>query len=199
MSTAVLDRPATASATPGPCPVIATKRLVLRPHRLSDAEAIAGSLSDFKVSRMLARVPQPFDRQDALDWLVPQASGLLPGWALAITAGNDDVHIGTVNLELRRGRWHLGFWLNRFYWDRGYMSEAVRATLDRFIRRMPEVPVHSGAFADNLASLNVQRKLGFRISDAGELFSQAQNRMVPHIETTLMPGDFRAGTPAATA
>ncbi len=60
---------------PGPCPVIATARLVLRPHRPSDAEAIAQSLGDFAVTRMLARVPAPYDRQDALDWLVPADLG----------------------------------------------------------------------------------------------------------------------------
>ena len=190
MSAAVLSQVKNHASMPGPCPVITTRRLVLRPHRLSDADAIAQSLGDFKVSRMLARVPQPYDRQDALDWLVMQASGLLPGWTLAITTG-DDVHLGVVATELRGSQWHLGFWLNRFYWDRGYMSEASEALLERFFRRMPETPVHSGAFADNLASLNVQRKLGFRISGAGDVFNLARNRMVPHIETMLRPEDFR--------
>jgi RimJ/RimL family protein N-acetyltransferase len=190
MMAAAPSQTAKPAAMPGPCPVITTARLVLRPHRLSDADAIAQSLGDFKVSRMLARIPQPYDRQDALDWLVMQSSGLLPGWTLAITTG-DDVHLGAVSTELRGGQWHLGFWLNRFYWDRGYMSEAAAAVLDRFFRRMPGTPVHSGAFADNLASLNVQRKLGFRITGAGDVFNLARNRMVPHIETMLHPEDFR--------
>jgi RimJ/RimL family protein N-acetyltransferase len=191
MNAAVLARANAFTSTPGLCPVIATERLFLRPHRLSDADAIARSLSDFKVARMLARVPQPYDRQDALDWLVLQASGLLPGWTVAITT-NEDVHLGAVGLEHRGGQWHLGYWLNRFHWDRGYMTEAVAAVLERFFRRMPETEVRAGAFADNLASLNVQRKLGFRISGAGEMFSLARNRMVPLIETTLRPEDFRS-------
>ena len=78
--------------TPGPLPVITTDRLVLRPHRLSDADAIADTLSDFAVTRMLARVPAPYDRQDALDWLVPVTAGGMPDWQFAITAG-DDAHI----------------------------------------------------------------------------------------------------------
>ena len=187
---AVLLHPTASLASPGPCPVITSRRLVLRPHRLDDASAIAESLSDFKVSRMLARVPQPYDRQDALDWLVPHASGALADWMLAITTG-DDVHIGMVGLESRRGSWRLGYWLNRLYWDRGYMTEAVAATLERFFRRMPDTPVYSGAFADNLASLNIQKKLGFRIIDANQMFSLSRNRMVPHVETVLAPEDFR--------
>jgi RimJ/RimL family protein N-acetyltransferase len=176
--------------SPGPCPVITSARLTLRPHRLSDAAAIAESLADFKVSRMLARVPQPYDRQDALDWLVRQTSGVTPDWTLAITTG-DDVHIGMIGIELRHGQWRLGYWLNRFYWDRGYMTEAVVAVLERFFRRMPETEIHSGAFADNLASLNVQKKIGFRITDANQVYSMARNGMVPHIETFLQPEAFR--------
>ncbi|MBW6424509.1 GNAT family N-acetyltransferase [Rhizobium sp. XQZ8] len=190
MNAAVLQKASTRENVPGPCPVITTKRLVLRPHKLSDASAIAESLGDFKVARMLARVPQPYDLQDGLDWLVTQASGLLPDWTLAITTG-DDVHIGMVGLEMRGARWRLGYWLNRLYWDRGYMTEAVAGTLERFFRRMPDTEIYSGAFADNLGSLNIQKKLGFRIVDANEIFSLSRNRMVPHIETMLLPEDFR--------
>lgn len=190
MNAAVLQKPAPLATLPGPCPVLTTERLLLRPHRMADATAIAESLSDFKVSRMLSRVPQPYDGQDALDWLVPQTSGILPDWTLAITTG-DDVHIGVVAIELRRGGWHLGYWLNRFYWDRGYMTEAAAAVLERFFRRMPGATIHSGAFADNLASLHVQKKLGFRITDADEIFCLSRNRMVPHIETILTAEDFR--------
>ncbi len=176
--------------SPGPAPIIATQRLVLRPHKVSDAPAIAETLSDFKVARMLARVPQPYHNQDALDWLMLKTAGILPGWTLAVTTG-DDVHIGVVNLEMRHGRWHLAYWLNRMFWEQGYMTEAVGAVLERFQRRSPETVVHSGAFADNLASLNVQRKLGFRIIDASQTFSRSRNAMVPHIDTALAPADLR--------
>jgi RimJ/RimL family protein N-acetyltransferase len=171
----------------GPTPVIRTSRLTLRPHRLSDADAIAQSLSDFAVTRMMARVPTPYDRQDALDWLIPRASGVTNDWALAITEG-DDVHIGVVSLELRHGRWHLAYWLNRYYWRRGIMGEAVAATLERFGRRMPDTAVHSGVFADNPASLKLQSRLGFGITGCTEIYSFARSTMVPHIETVLMPG-----------
>lgn len=190
MNAVALTRRDARILTPGPTPVIQTGRLTLRPHRLSDADTMTESLSDFAVTRMLARVPVPYDRQDALDWLIPQTSGLGTDWALAITEG-DDVHIGCVGIELRHGRWHLGYWLNRYYWRRGIMSEAVAATLERFARRMPDVAVFSGVFADNQASLKLQQKLGFEITGCAEIYSFARNTMVPHIETVLKPGALR--------
>ncbi|KQV73031.1 GNAT family N-acetyltransferase [Rhizobium sp. Root1220] len=192
MNAISLQRPKTQSLMAGPQPVITTDRLTLRPHRLSDADAIAGSLSDFAVTRMLARVPAPYDRQDALDWLVVATSGSLPDWQLAITDG-DDTHIGVVSIELRHGRWHLGYWLNRYYWRRGYMSEAVAAMLERFSRRMPETSVHSGVFADNPASLRLQERLGFRMTGCSEIYSFARNTMVTHVETVLKPGALWQG------
>ncbi|WP_409527091.1 GNAT family N-acetyltransferase [Rhizobium sp. P32RR-XVIII] len=187
MSAPTLQRLKPQAMTPGPVPVVTTARLTLRPHRLSDANAIAESLSDFAITRMLARVPAPYDRQDALDWLVPVTSGALTDWHMAITSG-EDAHIGVVSLELRHGRWHLGYWLNRYFWRQGYMGEAVAAMLERFSRRMPETAVHSGVFADNPASLRLQEKLGFRMSGCSEVYSFARNTMVSHIETVLQPG-----------
>jgi RimJ/RimL family protein N-acetyltransferase len=190
MNAAVLQNHKTTATMPGPCPVITTERLVLRPHKTGDAASIAETLGDYQVRCMLSRVPQPYDRQDATDWLAGRTSGILPDWALAITTG-DDTHIGVVAIELRHGLWHIGYWLNQFYWGRGYMSEAVGASLERFFRRMPETIVHSGAFADNSASLRIQQKLGFTIVNCSQLFSMSRNRMAPHIETRLMPHDFR--------
>jgi RimJ/RimL family protein N-acetyltransferase len=190
MNAATLVRRDTRILTPGPTPVIQTERLTLRPHRLGDADAITESLSDFAVTRMLARVPTPYDRQDALDWLVRNTPGIGSDWTLAITE-RDDVHIGMVGIELRHGRWHLGYWLNRYYWRRGIMTEAVTAALERFGRRMPDVAVFSGVFADNPASLKLQQKLGFDITGCAEIYSFARSTMVPHIETVLKPGALR--------
>lgn len=190
MSAVLQQRGSAAASLPGPCPVITSQSLVLRPHRLGDADAVAQSLSDFSVACMLARVPQPYHREDALDWLQLHLPGSSPNWALAITNG-DDVHIGVVGLELLGGEWHLGYWLNRFYWGKGIMTEAVGAAVDRFLRRMPDVELRSGVFVDNPASLRVQQKLGFTITGCADLFALSRNAMVPHVETRLRSEDFR--------
>lgn len=191
MTAHLVERPkAAVRPDPGPCPVIETARLTLRPHRLSDADAVAQSLGDYEVSRMLARVPVPYHRQDALDWLVRQTAGLSSDWALAITTG-DDVHIGCVGIELRHGQWHLGYWLNRYYWRRGYASEAVHAAVERFFQRMPGTLLHSGVFADNAGSLKLQQKLGFEITGCAQIYALGRNGLVSHIETRITAGDLR--------
>lgn len=176
-------------APPGPCPVIETHRLVLRPQRLSDAGSIAESLSDFEVTRMLARVPAPYHRQDALEWLILRTSGTLPGWDFAITNG-DDTLIGVVSVELLHGEWRMGYWLNRFFWGKGYMTEAVACVIERFFRRIPGVELHSGVFADNAASLRVQEKMGFRITGCHDIYAVARAAMVAHLDTVITAERF---------
>ncbi|MDH4440631.1 MAG: GNAT family N-acetyltransferase [Rhizobium sp.] len=175
---------------PGHCPTIETPRLILRPHRLDDADAIATSLGDFAVARMLTRVPVPYDRQDGLDWLNITTSGLKPDWSFAITL--DGVHVGVASIELRHGLWHLGYWLNRFYWGRGLMTEAVDAALERFFRHMPSVEIASGAFTDNPASLRLLENRGCRIVGVTDVYSRARNIMTPLIEMRLNQADFAA-------
>lgn len=182
------------AAGPGPCPTLVTARLTLRPHRMTDAHAMARSLGDFQVSRMLARVPAPYDRQDAAEWLSCVIADPGRGWAFAITAG-DDAPIGSLAFEREGGKWRLGYWLDRAHWGRGYMSEAAHAATARFLARMPGMDVHSGVFADNPASLRVQEKMGFRVTGGGDRFCLARGAMVAHIETRLEPGDFRPAAP----
>jgi RimJ/RimL family protein N-acetyltransferase len=188
MSAMLADRPSTTPVMPGPCPVIETGRLVLRPHRMQDADAIAGSLCDFEVARMLTRVPVPYDREDGRDWLNMVTSGLKPDWHFAITL--DGVHVGVVSLEVRHGLWHVGYWLNRFYWGKGIMSEAVEAVLERFFRRMPGVEIASGAFADNPASRRVLEGGGFRVIGVRDVYSKSRGQMVPLVEMRLSQTDF---------
>lgn len=188
MSAMLADRPATAAAMPGPCPIIETARLTLRPHRMQDADAIAGSLGDFEVARMLTRVPVPYDREDGRDWLNVVTSGLKSDWHFAITL--DGVHVGVVSLEVRHGLWHVGYWLNRFYWGKGIMSEALEAALERFFRRMPGVEIASGAFADNPASRRVLEGRGFRIVGVRDVYSKSRAQMVSLVEMRLGQTDF---------
>lgn len=188
MSASVLERPRTHAPKLGACPILETRRLVLRPHQMSDADDIARSLDDWQVTRMLSRVPAPYSRGDALDWLnMVRGNG---DWHFAITEG-DGVHIGCVSIELRLERWHLGYWLNRSHWGQGMMTEAVADVLGLFFSRMPDVELFSGAFADNAGSLRIQERMGFSVVGCSDLFSMARNAMAPHLETRLQIQDFR--------
>jgi len=168
--------------------ILVTKRLTLRPPVEFDADDIAQHLANWNVSRMLSRVPFPFDRTDALDWI---ASCNLPGNPdLAFTIHRERL-IGAVGLaDINQGP-RLGYWLAEDHWGQGLMGEALGAVLGHVFARQPELTVSSSILADNTASIRLQQRLGFRIVGAGETFSSARQAMVPAVRTELAAGDFR--------
>lgn len=171
-------------------PVITTQRLVLRAPRLADADAIAESLGDFAVARMLARVPSPYFREDAVDWLEAQDEGVGPdGCAFAVTRG--DRLVGVIGFDIRAGEPHFGYWLGRPHWRRGLMGEAASAVLAWYFEEAPNGILRSGVFTDNPASLALQRKLGFAETGLSEIFCVARNCSQRHVETMLDVARFR--------
>ena len=67
-------------------PPLRTERLLLRPLRPTDAADLHRLVNDWEVARMLARVPFPYPRELADDWIGSTRSQIAAGkaWHLAI-------------------------------------------------------------------------------------------------------------------
>lgn len=169
---------------------LTTSRLVLRQPGPGDIAAIVEGLNDFEVTRFLTKVPFPYAAEDA-SWWLGTLTPARPGDArFAIDLGGR--LIGVVGLEPQ-----LGFWLDRRHHGRGLMTEAAAAVLDWHFAARPDDRVASAAHAGNAASLNVQRKLGFRETGARTLHTaRSLGREVVHIETSLTRADFDAARQA---
>ena len=112
---------------------IETRRLLLRPLREEDEFILAAALNDFEVSRWLSRVPDPYTRQRAKDFIARQANADVRNRVCAISfKAAPDTVIGMVSYEYLDGQCapEFGYWLGRAYWRRGIMSEAAKALID---------------------------------------------------------------------
>jgi RimJ/RimL family protein N-acetyltransferase len=194
----------------GPQPLIRTGRLTLRRPESRDAEAIATALTNFRVSKMLTRVPQPYHYEDATDWLGSLAEEKPEGWFFAITLGGvrailapgseaangnaSDRLVGFVSIERReaegRDGWHIGYWLDESLWGRGIMSEALNAVIARFFAAHMGETLLSAVMVDNPASLRLQGKLGFDVTGVSEAYSMARAAMVRLVTTELTFGGY---------
>ncbi|MGR6432774.1 GNAT family N-acetyltransferase [Rhizobium sp. PAMB 3174] len=170
-------------------PEIRTQNLILRQVTATDVEAIALGLDDHAVARMLPPVPQPYYREDAEEWLGRWQSGEAEGWCFAITRDGGPL-IGVISIENRDGEWHLGYWLARPHWGQGLMSEAASAVAERFFGAMLAATLHSGAVADNAASLAIQDKIGFAVTGCREVWCAARSETVTVITTELTFGSY---------
>jgi RimJ/RimL family protein N-acetyltransferase len=170
-------------------PEIATERLVLRPVAEADLDAIVTGIGDLAVSRMLARVPYPYARADAVSFLV--ATRQAAGRNIALTILDDGGVVGGLGLTGLRSEREFGYWLARSAWGKGYATEAGRAFLAFLFDEAGLDIVRSGVFHDNPASLRVQTKLGFERIGTRMVRCLARGRDIEHIDTILTRERYR--------
>jgi ribosomal-protein-alanine N-acetyltransferase len=158
---------------------ITTQRLTLRPFEEADAPRIAYLAGDYDVSKMCGRVPHPYPLAAAYDWLDRLDRDRESGadFPFAVTAPIDGL-IGCCGVT-RAGdpadaMWELGYWFGMPYWGLGYASETAKAVMDWARHELGAKVFLAGHFADNPASGNVLRKLGFAHSGSAELFGLAR-------------------------
>ena len=83
----------------------------------------------------------------------------------------------------RAGRPEVGYWLGRDHWGSGVATEALREFLRVHLRR----PLLARAAADNVASLRVLEKCGFRRVAVERAFANARGREIDEAVLVLGP------------
>jgi len=191
-------------------PLIRTGRLTLRRPEARDAEAITAALANYRVAKMLTRVPQPYHLEDAEEWLASFGVSGQEAWVFAITLGGvrailspeleaangnvSDGLIGVISIEWReagsRAGWHLGYWLDEACWGKGIMTDAVNAVVARFFSVMMGETLYSSVMADNPGSLRIQGKLGFDVTGVEDVYAASRAQGVRLITTELTFGGY---------
>lgn len=163
---------------------ITTRRLTLRTYEPTDAARVAYLAGDYAVAKMCGRVPHPYTIAAAYSFFDILEKGRESGdeYAFAVTVPIDGV-IGACGVS-RAGKpeeatWELGYWYGMPYWGLGYASEAARGVMDWAREELGAKVFAAGHFADNPASGNVLRKLGFVRTGAQNLFGLARQRTSP--------------------
>jgi ribosomal-protein-alanine N-acetyltransferase len=153
--------------------VIKTERLILRALTPGDAQEQFDVLKDPEVSGGIGVFSQPFTMEQAQRWcsFAAQCHTVKKGYLCAVfeKASQGEIrapqigYAGTACADPARDDciWEVGYWLEKKYWGKGYVPEALKALMAY------AVPVFSlkGFFAemaeDNANSAAVARKCGF--------------------------------------
>ncbi len=149
----------------GCIPVLETERLVLRAPRLEDAKAVALLANDKRIAENTRRIPHPYARTDADDFI---SAVNIPGGEIAflITKPNDAI-IGACGISNQDGMPDVGYWLGVKYWGRGFATEAVRALIDFAFTELGHDVLQAGARVTNPASRRILEKCGFQWTGVG--------------------------------
>jgi len=139
-----------------------TPRLVLRPARVGDVEAMHAILSDPKAMEYWSTPPH-------------QELGQTQAWISDMLAAGPDQPDFIVELEGRvigkAGFWRLpeiGYILDPGVWGRGLAQEALGAAIQLVLTRDPKLELTADVDPRNAASIRLLERLGFRRTGAAE-------------------------------
>jgi len=142
---------------------IETERLLLRPLREDDRQAMVDIHTDPRTNRFH---PDPPDVAKASE----QVTVWLAHWAehgfgyRAVTELGGTQVIGLTGVRIREFHGekvlNLGYRFRPEAWGKGYAVEAGRAVLDWCARELPSTPVLASVSVDNKPSLRVAERLG---------------------------------------
>ncbi len=117
-------------------PTLSSERLIFRNIRQADLENIQRNFQDYQTVRFLnSAVPWPYPQDGAVTWYRKMH---LPGhgtkhwnWAICRKESPDEL-IGVIGLfcNAHSHSSNRGFWLDRRFWKRGYMTEACTVIND---------------------------------------------------------------------
>ncbi len=149
-------------------PTLTTPRLILREFSAADAPALFRIRGDVRVTRMNSG--QPMKAIDEAHDLIAKTLKAFEDkrrldWAIVLKDAPDTGVIGRVgyNYWLRQDRRaSIGYDLAFRYWGNGIMTEAVRAIVAFGFERMDLNRVEADADADNIGSIRVLEKVGFK-------------------------------------
>ncbi len=147
-------------------PVLLTERLLLRQPHSEDVDAIAYLAHDRRVTDMLSRMPYPYTRNDAVDFVKRVRKGEMGNCIYAITEAETGIFMGCCGIHPHKhgAGLEIGYWLGAPYWGQGFATEAAQAVIDLVFRATELDVLNISCRTTNEASRQVIHKCGFRFS-----------------------------------
>jgi len=146
---------------------LTTKRLILRPLRISDANDVVQNINNLEIVRWLGSVPYPYKKKDAI-WFINDSKKKMKEkhkthYQWGIELKSEKKIIGGISLDrinLFSKKSHTGYWLGENYWRKGYGLEALRAVLKFAFNNLKLRKIETGVFVGNPSSGKLLEKVG---------------------------------------
>ena len=146
--------------------ILATKRLILRPWNLTDAESLYKYASDPQVGPVAGW--RPHESVEESESVIKNI--LSAPETYAVTLKETGEAIGSIGLKFgentdftdRNDECEIGYWLGTPYWGKGLMTEAVKEILRHAFEDLALSKVWAGYYDGNERSRRVQEKCGLK-------------------------------------
>ena len=148
-------------------PTLETKRLILRPIELADAEQLQKVFPQWEIVRHLAnKVPWPYPPDGAITYIRDMAlpsveRGEAWNWTLRLKTNPEQI-IGAIDLRIGETE-NRGFWLAPEWHSQGLMTEASDAVTEYWFNTLRFPVLRSPKAVSNEASRRISIKQGMRV------------------------------------
>jgi RimJ/RimL family protein N-acetyltransferase len=143
----------------------------------ADLDALFDQMRDAESVQMAAFTTKDPDDREAFDAHMARVRSATDGTLRAVT--RDGEFVGTIASFVIDGQTEITYWIDRSVWGQGVASRALALFLDEVSVR----PLFARAASDNIGSLTVLARAGFKI--IGTEISYANARQTEIEETVL--------------
>ena len=145
--------------------ILETKRLILRPWEVGDAESLYRYAKDPKVGP-IAGWPVHTSVENSREIIRDVLSG---DHSFAVISKEEEEAIGSIglmlgqcsNIDIAADEGELGYWIGVPFWGQGLIPEAVAVILQYGFEKLGLAKIWCGNFLGNDKSQRVQEKCGF--------------------------------------
>jgi RimJ/RimL family protein N-acetyltransferase len=165
---------------------VRTARLVLRPIRMADADALHAIARHAEVTGTTGTWPHPLPEGEAAARIArmeaDMAGGTAVTFAIRMRATDALIGMGGVKWDASRRGW-LGYMLARAHWGRGYGGEAVAAIVAHGFGRCELTAIDASVMPSNQAAHRILRRLGFERVGERDMITDARGafRVVDYV------------------
>lgn len=147
-------------------PTLQTDRLILRKLNQNDANDMFEYAKDPEIAGMGLWLPFK-DMDECIKDLTQNAAdyeaGKLISWAMELRDGGKMIgRCGLVDQSFFHSRADISYAMNRNYWGKGLMSEAMREVVRYSFESLELNRLGAGVLPENIASIRILEKLGFK-------------------------------------
>jgi len=148
-----------------PFPTITTSRLILREVTFDDTQAVFDFRSNAEAMRYIGK-PKATSLEDSRELIQRFIDGIAAndGITWGITLKGDDRLIGTIGfwrIQKEHYRAEIGYMLHPAHWNKGIVTEAIKATSDYGFRHFGFHSIEANLTPENIGSSRVLEKSGF--------------------------------------
>ncbi len=144
------------------------KDILLRELKVSDADEMYKHVKDIEISKWTANIPFPYPEGESKKFILKtqrmRRSKKLYSFGIVLkVTGNVIGVVSLMKVNEKNKNSEIGYWIAKRYWNKGYMTGAVRLMTEFGFRELRLHRIYAKPFKENIASRKVLEKSGFAL------------------------------------